>query len=242
MTINMKHEMEYYLPKFVRTKHLPLDPNAQRDDLIASTEEFQSVLNEKNVFIEEKLDAANCGMTIIDGQPIIRNRNHILSKSYAGKTPAKMQFASIWNWYYGNASKLIDLEYFLGFKPCVYGEWMYAQHTIKYDQLPDYFIIFDIYNPEEEYFLSPEIYHDAVKEAGLFSVPLLHHGQVTEKLLFELRKGTSAFALSSEKEGIYIKVASDDGKIKNRYKMVRPGFIQGEHWNERGIIKNTLKK
>lgn len=67
------------IPEFPKTRHLH-----QVDD---------SILLSDNLFIEEKVDGANCGMALIDGHPVIRNRTHVLNKGYVKKnTPAKIQF------------------------------------------------------------------------------------------------------------------------------------------------------
>ena len=35
----------------------------------------------------------------------------------------------------------------------MFGEWMYAKHTVFYDALPHYFMEFDIYDREKKEFL-----------------------------------------------------------------------------------------
>ena len=238
----MSKERELILPKFIRTKHLPLEPNAARDDLVATAAEYQSVLDHDNVFIEEKIDGANCGITIVDGYPIIRNRNHILSKSFSGKTPAKMQFSSIWNWFYSHADSLNKLKEILKFNPCIYGEWMYARHSVDYDQLPDYFIAFDIYDLEEKRFININDYREVLEEMGISVVPLLHQGSVDEKTLLSLRDGDATFSSTEKREGIYIRIVNKKGFVSKRYKMVRDGFIQGEHWNKKKLVRNRIMK
>lgn len=233
-------ELKPLLPEFPRTKHLPIEPNAMRDDLIATDKEFEDLLRMKEVYVEEKVDGANSGITIYNNEPVLRNRNHILSKNYVGsKTPAKMQFSPFWNWFYSNRKKIEKIENELGYMPSIYGEWLYAQHSMSYDKLSDYFMVFDLYDSIDKVFLSPGIYHQLFDLAGIESVPLLYNGKVTEKILVDLRKGESVFSSTMEKEGIYIKGVVD-GKIVCRYKMVRKGFIQGEHWNKKILVKNKL--
>jgi hypothetical protein len=38
----------------------------------------------------------------------------------------------------------------IGFRYVVYGEWLYAKHTVFYDALPHYFLEFDLYIKVEE--------------------------------------------------------------------------------------------
>jgi hypothetical protein len=47
-------------------------------------------------------------------------------------------------------------------------------------------------------------------------------------------------------EGLYIKI-EEDGAVKERYKYVRPGFLQAvfnseSHWMDRPIVPNCLKE
>lgn len=64
----MKYKKEDVLPKFVRTMHLPIEPNAERDDLIASEKELNDLMDNENVFVEEKVDGANCGIRLNDSK------------------------------------------------------------------------------------------------------------------------------------------------------------------------------
>lgn len=230
------------LPKYPRTPHAPIEPNASRDDLIFDKKDFYKIVNDKDYYVNitEKCDGSNCGMTIVDGQPILRNRNHILNKAFYRKTPAKMQFSSIWTWFYSNQDKFYDLEKEFGFMPCLYGEWMFAVHSIVYDKLPDVFIPFDVYDPNTDTFVSPRIYGPILTKLGFATIPLLSEKMLSDKELLSLRDGDSVFS-THKREGIYIKVC-DGERITHRFKMVRPGFIQGEHWNEKDMEKNKVIK
>ena len=245
-------------PRFVRTKHLPIEPNAQRDDLIATKEEAISLFPDMEglysgqreighlITVEEKVDGANCGITYdrITGQPIIRNRSHILAKGYGRKeTPAKKQFTPIWNWWYENEEKLKRLAFLLGFVPTVYGEWLYARHTVSYDSLPDYFVAFDIYRPDDSTFVAPTIYRPVLEEVGIAVVPLISYSKIGihPGEFIDMRDGQSAFSTTERKEGIYIKV-SDHQKILHRFKMVRPDFKSDDNWNDKELTRNKLRK
>ena len=65
--------------------------------------------------------------------------------------------------------------------PCgytIFGEWLYAKHTIFYDNLPDYWLGFDIFNGKEFIFLTDE-WSNIVDELDLWSVPKLELGLFT---------------------------------------------------------------
>jgi hypothetical protein len=232
---------EGFLPDYPRTRHLPFRANAKRDDLIASEKEAQVIFESDNVFAEEKIDGSSVGIAVVDGQPVVRNRNHILNKAFAARTPAKMQFASIWNWYYKNQQKFLDLMDSAG-PVTVYGEWMWALHGLEYDNLPDYFIPYDLFDHEKRVFLATDYTRAKLLQAGFATVPLLHQGRVESyEQLEALANAPSPFTTLAPREGIYLKV-TDGGQIVQRFKMVRQGFIQGEHWSKNQITRNRLGK
>src|SRR5262249_13951556 len=57
----------------------------------------------------------------------------------------------------------------------LYGEWLYAKHTIFYDQLPHYFLEFDIRDPDGT-FWSTERRRAHLAGTPVASVPVLWHG------------------------------------------------------------------
>jgi ATP-dependent RNA circularization protein (DNA/RNA ligase family) len=234
---------KYILPDFPRTKHLPIEPNAQRDDLVASQDELGLLLQTNKAIIEEKIDGSNCGIIVSGDYPIIRNKNHILNKNYTGNrgTPAKAQFSPIWTWFYRNKEKFERLNEIVGYEVGVYGEWMFAKHVIYYDLLPDLFIAYDIYDAKNKYFLSPKVTRSILIEAGFSVVPLLAEDvDLSVDKLLSLRNGKSEFS-NETREGIYIKV-HDDTKIINRYKMVRADYTTDENWNKKALVKNKVLK
>lgn len=52
----MKLTQDQILPEFMRTRHLPLEPHASRDDLVADLSELKYVLLSDNVVVQEKVD------------------------------------------------------------------------------------------------------------------------------------------------------------------------------------------
>jgi hypothetical protein len=238
-------DKERVLPKFARTFHLPIEPNASRDDLIAPVSSL-SILKDPTLVVEEKVDGANVGITIHKGQPLIRNRNHILNKGYGRKdTPAKKQYAPLWNWFYSNTDKFLFLEDILGFTPAVYGEWLYARHTIEYDRLPDLFIAYDIFSPADNKWLAPDRYRAALTEVGFSVVPKLGWGPMAPDELIMMRDERSEFSSTSQREGLYLKTATDPYGLEfcgQRLKMVRNAFITDDHWNNKPLVTNKLTK
>lgn len=235
----MKISASRILPQYPRTFHFPYKPNTQRGDLVSENDDAKIVFQSPNVFIEEKIDGANCGMALYEGNPIIRNHNHILKKGFDKATPAKKQFSSVWNWFYKNKDKFEKLNELAG-EVSVYGEWMVAIHGMEYDYLPEWFVPYDVYDYRVEKFLDPDKAREYLHAVGFTTVPIVARGpfgsnEEIEKFCHE----RSLFSTTQIREGVYIKVS--DGKyITHRFKIVREGFVQGALWSEKVISKNRL--
>jgi atypical dual specificity phosphatase len=235
----MSHGGRAILPDYPRTVHLPWNPNAARDDLIASEDECRIIFESDRVQVTEKVDGANCGMA---KGPIIRNRNHILRKGYTARTAAKKQFSPVWNWYYENAHLFDELER-LSPNTSVFGEWLLARHSVEYDLLPSFFMAFDLWDYASKRFVDPFEARKILVSAGFEVVPELHRGRVASpKDLEAMIRQPSRFSSTELREGIYVKVG--DGRwVTHRFKMVRQGFIAGSHFSTRAdIVKNRLER
>ena len=76
---------------------------------------------------------------------LIQNRSHYVnSKSHT-------QFKLIDNWVQEHSQDLYNI---LDNNTILFGEWLYAKHSISYNNLPDYFLAFDLYNKREKIFYS----------------------------------------------------------------------------------------
>lgn len=232
---------EEIIPDYPRTRHLPWNPNAQREDLVATKAESKIIFTSSRMVVEEKIDGANCGMCVYDDHPLIRNRNSFIHKgNNKVRTPAKMQFASIFNWFYENIDKFKVLNNSLGYEVSIYGEWLYALHGIKYDQLPSYFVAFDVYDFNKRIFLDPLFARSHLNNAGFNVVPLLHEGPVEDwTQLEELCQKPSLFSTTDTREGVYVKIGNGK-ELTHRFKMVRPDFVQGCNWSKTSITKNKV--
>lgn len=227
------------LPEFPKTRHLPWKPNTVRGDLVVSEDEAKVIFENPRTFVQEKVDGANSGMALVNGEPIIRNREHILRKGFMKDTPAKKQFASIWGWFYDHKENFETLNNLLG-PVSVYGEWMVQIHGMVYDALPDWFLAYDVYDYETEKFFDPELAMDALQKAGFSVVPTLKVGVSSYEELEKLANDNSPFA-AIPREGVYVKVS--DGKWQvDRFKMVRQGFVQGGLFDNKTLRKNRLAK
>jgi hypothetical protein len=135
----------------------------------------------------------------------------------------------------------------------LYGEWLYAKHSVHYRKLPHYFFEFDIYDKDAGQFLDLVTRLRMLDGTGLHTVPVVHRGHVTADELPALI-GSSAFDSAFENpvtgktdnlmEGIYVRTEAG-GFVTGRAKLVRPEFVekvkQSEHWQHQKMIPNLLE-
>jgi len=228
------HPQEWLLPEFPRIPHLYPSDAVQGDDLVASSENEQQLYSEAVVYIEEKLDGANCGMAYTADQVgILRNRTHILSKNYVQKkrTPAKEQFLSAWNWLSDHKANFLELNKILGQEVGVYGEWCVAIHGVVYENLPSRFIAYGIYHPDKKGFMSGHIARELLAVCEFPVVRLLYEGNFPgREHVLGLASGQSAYS-SHQREGVVIKGRS------GLYKVICPGYAQNSRWDDKKMTK-----
>jgi atypical dual specificity phosphatase len=172
----MKPNLAHHMPPFPRTAHLPYKPNCTEDDLLATHEEVAPIFIGNDICIEEKVDGSNLGLILWDDHPVVRSKTHFLNKGFLGKTPAKNQYRSVWNWFHDHIDQFKILSDQFNTPPAVYGEWMYMSHGIRYDNLPNLFIAFDIYDGHK--FIDFDESRLLLQECGFSVPPLLHQGSI----------------------------------------------------------------
>ena len=99
------------------------------------------------VSMEEKVDGANLGISMSDDMQLqVQNRSHFVnSKTHS-------QFSCLDSWLEENSAALYELLESGNF--VLFGEWLYAKHSIHYTRLPGYFMAFDLYDKKEGNFFS----------------------------------------------------------------------------------------
>lgn len=251
--------MDYDFVKYPRTIHVQ-GSGIQRGDS-KETMPLDDLLD-KNLIIEEKLDGANSGISFIDGDLKLQSRGHILLGG-----PREKQFSILKSWAQTWETELYSI---LEERFVMFGEWMYAKHSVFYDQLPHYFMEFDIFDKETREFLSTDRRHEILKNSPVKSVPVIFRGKINDielpdlvtHSLYKSKKWKDImvdWALKTNQdptvvksqtdktdlsEGLYIKW-EEDGIVKGRYKYVRSAFVQqildGDgHWMNRPILPNQL--
>lgn len=230
-------EQKRMLPEFPSTPHLPW--KCVGKGIQVSEKEAAVLWTSQSVIVEEKIDGSSVGMTIDDDDnPIIRNRDFILTKGYEKDTPAKNQFKPIWGWWYKHKRNFMELR--LHGPYSVYGEWMLMAHGMKYDRLPSLLITYELYDFEQGFYVDPYQARSILDQCGFIVVPALHYGSLNSWEQLEKMANDPSCYTDSKREGVYVKVG--DGKqITDRFKMVREDFVQGALFSDT-IIKNQLIK
>lgn len=229
--------------KYPRTRHIE-GSRIQVGDEDLKNVRFDQIKG-KYVVLEEKVDGANCGISFDDsGKLMLQSRGHFLSGGYG-----EGQFGLFKSWANCFKQPLFEL---LQSRYIMYGEWLYAKHTVFYDGLSHYFMEFDIYDKQRGAFLSTMERKGILSPYPfLVSVLVLYEGRLDslEELVsflgrshFKSEQYGQSFQeqcrqlglsyelavqqtdMSDLMEGIYIKVESD-GVVTDRLKYVRSSFL-----------------
>ena len=200
--------------KYPRTVHLPYSPGATKDDKKLSLKEWE-ILSSKldgKLAVSEKMDGENTTFTSEYFHARSLDSRHHLSRDMA---------KSIWG----------GIRYSIPKDIRIHGENLFAKHSIYYDSLPSFFILFGI--TRGEYFLSVEETQNIAEELGLFCIPFTN--EIPE---------ISSFNSTGEREG-YVYRNMEAFKIadfqENVFKFVREGHVQTDkHWMNQKLIQNKL--
>ncbi|OOC54237.1 MULTISPECIES: RNA ligase family protein [Nocardiopsis] len=227
--------------KYPRTRHIR-GSRLQPGDHDLSAVPFGELAG-RHLVVEEKLDGANAGISFGPGGGLrLQSRGHYLAGG-----PRERQFAPFKAWAASVAPLLWPR---LGERYVLYGEWMYARHTVFYDALPHYFCEFDVLDTHHDVFLSTPRRRELLEGTPVVSVPVLHTGALArlEDLTrlagpstcrtSDWRRALAAAARaggadpdralaesedSDHMEGLYVKV-EEGGRTVDRFKWVRGGF------------------
>jgi ATP-dependent RNA circularization protein (DNA/RNA ligase family) len=204
--------------KYPRTYHLPWSLGSTSDDkFLENTNSFEG----KTIVITEKMDGENTNM-----YPDRYHARSIDSKDHESRHYVK----SIWG--------RIKHEIPDGWRIC--GENLYAKHSIFYDKLPDYFMVFSIWDENNDYigwFETEEI----CKSLGLITVPFIDVCVYNEQYLRELAskidiEHQEGYVISNFRPFNYNNFAD------NVAKYVREKHVTtDQHWMFEKVIPNKLK-
>lgn len=147
-----------------------------------------------------------------------------------------------------------------GMAPYVlYGEWLYAKHSVQYTGLQSWFIPFDLFDVKTGTFVSRAVFRRAINKTRLLANPAIDvpegiYGDVDKTLAWTLEKLHSRSSLMRESEmegseikakkdrveGLYFRIDQGD-RLLMRSKVVRPDFIAGEErWGTKEQVANQM--
>ncbi|HCE6499282.1 TPA: RNA ligase family protein [Pseudomonas aeruginosa] len=219
--------------RFPHTPHLAwIGDNVPRDDKVLDPAEAKALLT-GSVVVEEKLDGANLGLSLGEGGELrAQNRGQYLQEPHAG------QFSRlpVWLVQHGEAIRAVMRP-----ERLLFGEWCAARHSLDYGALPDWFLLFDVYDRHAGKFWSSRRRNALAEEAGLRVVPQVFCGHASVKALIDRVQSTPSHYRNGPLEGLIIRRESADW-CEARAKLVRADFIQSieQHWRRRTIEWNQV--
>jgi len=229
--------------KYPRTPHL-FGSQGTDDDKHLNRKDSEAFIADTSLIVEEKLDGTNVGIHFNSrGRMVLQCRGHEITEGMHPQYDLFKQWTSV---------KRPVLEGMLGTRHILYGEWLYARHSVHYLKLPHYFFEFDIYDKDAEAFLPLDARLRMLDGTGIHTVPVIHRGSVTAEELRALIQ-VSAFGSTFDNpitrktdnlmEGLYLRTETETG-VTGRAKMVRPEFVekikQSEHWQHQVMVPNQL--
>ena len=231
--------------KYPRTLHIE-GSRCQPGDEDLENVPFEKISG-RHIVIEEKMDGANSGISFSSKKELLlQSRGHYLT---GGAREKHFDLFKTWANTYKN-----ELWEILGSRYVMYGEWLYAKHTVFYNELPHYFMEFDILDRDEMKFLDTENRMKKLDKAAFIgSVLVLFKGKMyklkelisfigrsyfinnthlddllysSKKLKLDYQRVSKETDNSDLMEGLYIKV-EEGGIVKDRYKYIRKSFLTG---------------
>ncbi|WP_293225489.1 RNA ligase family protein [Ottowia sp.] len=223
--------------RFPQTPHLAwLGPGTPRDDKLLSPVEVTRLLAGE-VVVEEKLDGANLGFSLArDGSLRVQNRGQYLHQPHVG------QFARLPDWLALHGSVLQNaLTQHTDRGLMLFGEWCAARHSLDYTALPDWFLLFDVYERRSGRFWSSARRNALATGLGLATVPQVTQGHCTLAGLITILDTQSSRYRPGVLEGLVVR--RDDVRwCQERAKLVRADFTQAieGHWRQRAMEWNRM--
>lgn len=230
------------IDKYPRTRHIR-GSRVQPGDEDLEAVPFARIAG-RPVVVEEKVDGANVGIRFsATGELLLQSRGHYLAGG-----PRERHFALLKQWATTFRSALSER---LERRHVLFGEWLYAKHTMFYDRLPHYLMEFDVLDTADGTFLDTPRRAALLAGLSLPSVRVLFSGRLRrlEDLaallgpsrfiaaghLDRLRADAERLGLDGDRvvretdpsslmEGLYVKV-EEGGIVTERYKFVRNDFL-----------------
>ncbi len=212
--------------KYNRTYHLPWSPGGTSDDKIAKD---LYIIYNNDIVITEKMDGSNTSL----------ESSGCYARTHSGP-PSHESFDGLKALHATIKHKIPD-----GVQ--LFGEWLYAKHSITYEKLPHYFMLFNVRSLLDNIWYSWEEVKLWAEEIEVPTVPVLFEGKLsTEKELKikidELMAQPSV--CGGVREGVVVRIQesfTDQAFSQCVMKWVRKDHVQtSDHWKNQIITKNKL--
>lgn len=204
--------------KYPRTPHLPWSPGATKDDKMLSTD---NMFVGKEVVVTEKMDGENTTLY----------HNYLHARSVSKPHHPSQSWIK-------RMHSLIQASIPEGVRIC--GENLYAQHSIVYNDLESYFLMFNAWRGET--CLSWDDTTTLAQQLGVTVVPVLYRGVYNREMVERCFTGRSVYG--AEQEGYVVRVAESFSMSEFRDKVakyVRKNHVTTDtHWTT-SWQPNTLK-
>ncbi|MEZ4300527.1 MAG: RNA ligase family protein [Polyangiaceae bacterium] len=214
--------------KYPRSFHLPWSPGGTSDD--KRIHDITPLLGPELV-ITEKCDGSNLTYT----------RTSVFSRSHSGP-PTHGSFALA-------KATHARIAYQLPEGLSLFCEYCYAVHSIVYDSLPDFSLVFGARDDTTGMFWDWDTTATQAEDLGLPTVPVLFRGTIsTEDALRALTARLTAepSTFGGQREGIVVRLASsfhEKDFSKSLAKWVRKDHVQtDEHWMHLPITPQKLAR
>lgn len=208
------------LYKYPRTLHLPWSDGVSDDDKVLKD---VSHLLGRRVIATLKMDGENTTM-----YPDAIHARSLDSKDHESRHYVKALHAGI--------RTMIPKHH----RIC--GENLYAKHSIYYDDLPAYFMVFSIWCGDTCLSWSRTI--QICIELGLYKVPFFFAGTITGQETFDFIHGKFV-EFFAKHEGYVLRIEDNftlDNFQTSVAKYVREGHVQTDkHWMHQKVVPNKLK-
>lgn len=209
--------------KYPHTPYFSFSPSVDRED-VRKTGYFN--INDfvnKDIIFTIKMDGSNAQMT----------NKHIAARNGIDATHPSFDLAKR---YHNEIKDKIDPNYI------IFGEWLYAKHSIHYNDLDSFFQIFAVYDGEkwlgwnEIVKISKDLGFLTVRYSSIYN---LNNVKDLKNIITEFGESV----IQGGNEGIVVRNAEEFVNFKeNVAKYVRSNHVQtDEHWSRQKMVKNKLR-
>lgn len=220
--------------KYEKTYRIPV-PNVETGKkFLLKKKELQKLFTGK-ITITEKLDGANTGIIGTRDGFRLQKRGSLVD------TSEHEQFNFFKSWSMRNYNNLVKIPHGM----IVYGELLRCVHHVKYDLLPDWFLVFGIFDRRSKRYYNWDEVIDVTTMLNLHTVPLIAQDVYMQRLevgeLFDEIQDSSALRTKGPMEGIVVW----NFRKQMRGKIIRSEFTTEvnlePHWNRHPIAYHELK-